>query len=117
MVTWKRKEREWVAGGDVPLVEQQGSRKKEEKNGDDRTVVLKKKERVAMTSDGLNIGSGLAEAEIQPSPTAMIILSWNCRGLGNLRTVHYLSRMVREKKPEVVFLMETIMRRRKMENV
>jgi exonuclease III len=47
----------------------------------------------------------------------MNCLSWNCRGLGNPWTVQDLCRMVRDKKPDVVFLMETKMRRRKMENI
>ena len=37
----------------------------------------------------------------------MIILSWNCRGLGNLRAVEVLSYLMREKAPKVLFLMET----------
>jgi hypothetical protein len=39
----------------------------------------------------------------------MSILSWNCRGLGNLVTVRDLHRLVKDKKPDVVFLMETKM--------
>ena len=35
MATWKQNEREWVAGGDLPLAESQGNIKKKEKNGDD----------------------------------------------------------------------------------
>ncbi|CAH9112360.1 unnamed protein product [Cuscuta epithymum] len=37
----------------------------------------------------------------------MSIVSWNCRGLGNLATVQVLSDLVREKKPSVIFPMET----------
>jgi exonuclease III len=47
----------------------------------------------------------------------MIVLSWNCQRLGNLRTVHELCRMVREKRPNLIFLMETKLRKKKMENV
>jgi exonuclease III len=47
----------------------------------------------------------------------MIALSWNCRGLGNPQTVHELRRMVNEKKPNLVFLMETKLRQKKMEIV
>jgi exonuclease III len=47
----------------------------------------------------------------------MIIFSWNCRGLGNPWTVQDLCRMVKEKKPDLVFLMETKLRRKKMENI
>ena len=37
----------------------------------------------------------------------MNILRWNCRGLGNLRAATVLSHLVREKAPNVLFLMET----------
>ena len=37
----------------------------------------------------------------------MSILSWNCRGLGNPQTVCDLHRLVKEKRPSLVFLMET----------
>jgi exonuclease III len=44
----------------------------------------------------------------------MNVICWNCRGLGNPRTVRNLYRMIREKKPNVVFLMETKLRSNKM---
>ena len=37
----------------------------------------------------------------------MNCLAWNCRGLGNPRTVQELARLVRAKNPAVVFLIET----------
>ncbi|XP_019189974.1 PREDICTED: uncharacterized protein LOC109184427 [Ipomoea nil] len=37
----------------------------------------------------------------------MSTLSWNCRGLGNPRTVREIEDMVSYKKPDFVFLMET----------
>ena len=37
----------------------------------------------------------------------MSCLSWNCRGLGSPETVRLLTDLVREKKPEVIFLSET----------
>jgi hypothetical protein len=45
----------------------------------------------------------------------MIILSWNCRGLGNPRTVQDFCQMVKEKRPNLVFLMETKLRKQKLE--
>ena len=36
----------------------------------------------------------------------MIILSWNCRGFGNPCAVTVLSHLVREKPPNVLFLMK-----------
>jgi hypothetical protein len=47
----------------------------------------------------------------------MITLSWNYRGLGNLRTIHDLCRMVKYKKPSLVFLKETKLCRKKMESI
>ena len=37
----------------------------------------------------------------------MIVLSWNCRGLENLRAGTVLSHLVRRKAPDILFLMET----------
>ena len=37
----------------------------------------------------------------------MIIMSWNCRGLGNRSAVRVLADLVRSKGPNVLFLMET----------
>jgi hypothetical protein len=47
----------------------------------------------------------------------MSILSWNCRGLGNLRSVRDLCRMVKEKRPGLVFLMETKMLSKCLEKI
>ncbi|XP_059451054.1 uncharacterized protein LOC132181841 [Corylus avellana] len=47
----------------------------------------------------------------------MMILSWNCRGLGNPRAVKALSRLVKQKRPSLVFLMETKLRQTKMEQI
>ncbi|KAL8487063.1 hypothetical protein ACS0TY_023661 [Phlomoides rotata] len=40
-------------------------------------------------------------------PIIMIVLSWNCRGLGNQATVRALKKLLHEKDPGIVFLMET----------
>ncbi|XP_057418143.1 uncharacterized protein LOC130712323 [Lotus japonicus] len=37
----------------------------------------------------------------------MKIISWNCRGLGNLRAVRALKRLIHSKDPDVVLVMET----------
>ena len=37
----------------------------------------------------------------------MSAISWNCRGLGNPLTVKALQKVVLEKDPTLVFLMET----------
>ncbi|GLT72801.1 hypothetical protein SLA2020_447050 [Shorea laevis] len=44
----------------------------------------------------------------------MNILSWNCRGLGNPRTVRNLRLLVEDKQPTILFLMETKLRRTEM---
>lgn len=38
----------------------------------------------------------------------MNYLSWNCRGLGNSRTVRVLGDLIHERKPDILFLSETI---------
>jgi exonuclease III len=45
----------------------------------------------------------------------MSVLSWNCRGLGNPEIVPDLHCMVKEKGPDLVFLMETKMQNKKCE--
>jgi exonuclease III len=53
----------------------------------------------------------LAKAGIYSAlPVLMSLLSWNCRGLGSPRTVKDLCQLVKEKKPNMVFLMETKLR-------
>jgi hypothetical protein len=45
----------------------------------------------------------------------MSLISWNCRGLGNLWTVRDLYQMVKEKRPNFLFLIETKRSKIKME--
>jgi exonuclease III len=47
----------------------------------------------------------------------MILLSRNCRGLGNLRTVRALQSLVKKQGPGVLFLMETKLDSRDMESI
>jgi hypothetical protein len=47
----------------------------------------------------------------------MSLLSWNCRGLGNLQAVRDLCRLVKDKKPNLVFLMETKLPSHRMEAI
>jgi exonuclease III len=47
----------------------------------------------------------------------MSLISWNCRGLGNPRTVRDLSQMVKEKQPNFLFLIETISSKKRMESL
>lgn len=47
----------------------------------------------------------------------MICISWNCRELGNLRTVCALNDLVRDRKPDVLFIMKTISTTTKIEKL
>ena len=47
----------------------------------------------------------------------MTSLAWNCRGLGNRRTVRELVDIVQAEGPKIVFLSETWSRRKHMEKV
>lgn len=47
----------------------------------------------------------------------MNLLCWNCRGLGNHRTVWELCHLVKEKKPRILFLMETKIRQSRMQTL
>ncbi|GLT55031.1 hypothetical protein SLA2020_281850 [Shorea laevis] len=47
----------------------------------------------------------------------MNLLSWNCRGLGNPRTIRNLCHLVEDKHPNILFLMETKLQRDKMSYV
>ena len=47
----------------------------------------------------------------------MNILSWNCRGLGNLEAVLTLHNLVKTQEPKVLFLMETKLDSKRMEGI
>ena len=47
----------------------------------------------------------------------MTLLSWNSRGLGNLRTVKALEKVIKKEEPTIVFLMETKLNTKWMKNV
>ncbi|CAN1729936.1 LINE-1 reverse transcriptase homolog [Linum perenne] len=47
----------------------------------------------------------------------MIIISWNCRGLGQPRAVRALSELVKVHRPDVIFLSETLVQKQKMEEI
>jgi hypothetical protein len=47
----------------------------------------------------------------------MSLLSWNYRGLGNLQVVRDLCRLVKDKRPNLVFLMETKLPSHHMETI
>ena len=47
----------------------------------------------------------------------MSTLSWNCRGLGQPRTIRMLAELVRSKKPIFIFLIETLCSRNKLERL
>ena len=45
------------------------------------------------------------------------LMCWNCRGLKNLDAIRELCRKVKDKYPDLVFLMETRLRRNKMDGI
>ena len=47
----------------------------------------------------------------------MIVLSWNCRGLGNRRAVQVLADLVRKQGPKISFLMETKLTKTELEPI
>ena len=47
----------------------------------------------------------------------MIALGWNCRGLGNPRSIRVLRELVQRWKPNIVILSETKMKKYQMEKV
>ena len=47
----------------------------------------------------------------------MISLGWNCRGLGNLRTVRVLGELVQRWNPKINFLLETKIKKNAMEKI
>jgi exonuclease III len=47
----------------------------------------------------------------------MIIFSWNCQRLGNLRVVQDLCRMVKNKNPNLVLFMETKIRKKRLKKI
>ncbi|XP_058741766.1 uncharacterized protein LOC131614157 [Vicia villosa] len=47
----------------------------------------------------------------------MIILSWNCRGLGSLSAISNLRNIAQRHNPDLIFLSETLANARKMETV
>lgn len=47
----------------------------------------------------------------------MIGVSWNCRGLGNPRAVLVLKDLVRSRRPDFIFLIETLVHSNKMEEI
>lgn len=47
----------------------------------------------------------------------MKALIWNCRGLGALRSVHACQKLVRKRRPSLVFLMESKLKNGEAEKI
>ena len=47
----------------------------------------------------------------------MIIISWNCRGLGNPRSVRELGDLIHSHHPDIIFLCETLIHADKIEEI
>ena len=45
----------------------------------------------------------------------MSIIGWNCRGLGNPQTFQFIKDIVCQKKPNILFLCETMCKKDKIE--
>ncbi|CAN0904487.1 hypothetical protein LINGRAHAP2_LOCUS23120 [Linum grandiflorum] len=58
-----------------------------------------------------------AGLEKETCPSSLIILSWNCRALGQLRAVQELSELIKIHRPDVVFLAKTFVDKQKMEKI
>ena len=65
---------------------------------------------------GLSLLFGLL-ASLLATFLDMSCLSWNCCGIGNQWTVQELIDMVRMERPNVVFLMETLVEESKLEQI
>ncbi|KAL8474361.1 hypothetical protein ACS0TY_030994 [Phlomoides rotata] len=50
-------------------------------------------------------------------PKVMIVLSWNCRGVGHPATIPFLCELVKARKPDVIFLSETLASASRLEDV
>lgn len=48
-------------------------------------------------------------------PVAMSTLSWNCRGVGRPTEIQFLMDVVRQERPDFIFLCETVGRKDRME--
>ncbi|CAN0863336.1 hypothetical protein LINGRAHAP2_LOCUS8671 [Linum grandiflorum] len=65
--------------------------------------------------DPHQLGSG--QPHFSGSPTTMIVLSWNCRGLGQPRAVQALGDLVTDHRSDVLFLFETLAYRQRLEEI
>lgn len=47
----------------------------------------------------------------------MSIIAWNCRGLGNPRTIHFIKEITLQIKPSIIFLSETLSKENKVRDL
>ncbi|KAK4381552.1 putative mitochondrial protein [Sesamum angolense] len=72
---------------------------------------------LAMSSNlSVYILEKLSQSQRTP-PGAMILLSWNCQGLGSPCTVHALGELLRTHKPSLIFLAETKCKKNRIETL
>ncbi|GAU25945.1 hypothetical protein TSUD_16830 [Trifolium subterraneum] len=73
------------------------------------------------TTPALNEGNQLdyddMDTQFPGLPGLMIILSWNCRGLGGLSAIPNLKKLARGHKPDILFLSETLSHNRHIESI
>ncbi|GAU39328.1 hypothetical protein TSUD_60790 [Trifolium subterraneum] len=74
-----------------------------------------------ITTPALNEGNQLdpddMDTQFPGLPGLMIILSWNCRGLGGPSAIPNLKKLARGHKPDILFLSETLSHNRHIESI
>lgn len=50
-------------------------------------------------------------------PRVMIVLSWDCKGVGQPATVHALCELIKDQRPDIVFLCKTLAMSARLESV
>ncbi|KAK9989376.1 hypothetical protein SO802_029615 [Lithocarpus litseifolius] len=84
----------------------QGFRKKGKITSPPSKIGKKRAVRDHQNKEDLSNEKGKSK-RLKAPPDTMIIMSWNCRGLGNRRAIQVLTDLVRKKGPKILFLMET----------
>lgn len=69
---------------------------------------VQKKRKRNVPENSIDVGLSAAP------PNPMSCLSWNCRGLGNPRTIRDLYHLVNDKSPTLLFLIETKAKKERM---
>ncbi|GAU38215.1 hypothetical protein TSUD_226360 [Trifolium subterraneum] len=68
-------------------------------------------------NEGNQLNSDDMDTQFPGLPGLMIILSWNCRGLGGPSAIPNLKKLARGHKPDILFLSETLSHNRHIESI